>query len=174
MTADLDRGDPPGTAIHLKIGIALRARSNVITVLTVASLLLQVIGAFTVVAQDAERTIEVSADLDWVKVDGYQFWLAYPSEGAARHLEEDYKAFELDDGRKATVVACDPGIEAAVGTAHGNHSYGAVCRVDVSGTVEQMAICNDEMVGWNTVQSLSAPMDARHLAEFVGQNCVGG
>ena len=151
----------------------MRILSNVVAVLATIGLL-QAIGALAAVAQEAKRAIEVSPDLEWVKVDGYQFWLAYPSEGAARRLEKDYGAFEMDDGRKARVIACDPGIEVAVGTARGNRSYGAVCRIDVSGTVEQMAICNDEMVGWDTVQALSEPMHASDLARFVGQNCVGG
>lgn len=72
----------------------------------------------------------------------------------------------------APVVGCETLVDIAVGTAHGNHSFGGLCKVQ--GAAGFVMVCNDEMLGhFNVVQATSAATRFG-LADFTIEHCFGG
>lgn len=72
----------------------------------------------------------------------------------------------------APVTGCETLVDVAVGTAHGNHSYGGLCRPrDEPGFV---MVCNDEMIGHFQLAPASSATTRYQLADFVIAHCFGG
>lgn len=84
-----------------------------------------------------------------------------------RSFNEDLLKANLD-----TVSGCESLVEIAVGTAHGNQSYGGLCKLrNESGF---FLICNDEMFGHFKVVKTVGSASRRELADFTFRNCFGG
>jgi uncharacterized protein len=73
---------------------------------------------------------------------------------------------------RSPVLGCDILIDIAVGTAHGNHSYGGVCRLKNEQGVSM--ICSDVMIGHFKVAKAFGKTTTKDLAEFTIENCFGG
>ena len=71
-----------------------------------------------------------------------------------------------------TVAGCESLVEIAVGTAHGNQSYGGVCKLKNEKGI--FMICNDEMLGHFRVARIVGSASRRELADFTFRNCFGG
>lgn len=72
----------------------------------------------------------------------------------------------------ARVLSCELMIDLPVGTARGNHSYGAYCQVEVDGVRRSWVLCNDQMVGHFALASFG-PIRSQ-IAQFTYDNCTGG
>jgi hypothetical protein len=76
-------------------------------------------------------------------------------------------------GFSGHVVSCARMIELSVGTANGNHSFGAVCKLQVGGNSRNVLLCDDDLVGHFALTSSFA--DSRDaIAQFTDHNCTGG
>lgn len=74
----------------------------------------------------------------------------------------------------AALDTCDKMLLLAVGTAHGNNSYGAICRLSSSEPPKLVMICFDEMVGHFAAKSGGFAVSRPEVARFTLENCTGG
>lgn len=73
------------------------------------------------------------------------------------------------------ITACKLLVDIAVGTAHGNHSYGGLCTLTTGNKTEPVRICNDDMVGHFSLMKLDRNTTTiEELGTFVADNCYGG
>jgi len=75
----------------------------------------------------------------------------------------------------AALQSCALLVDLPVGTAHGNHSYGAVCSQ--SGTTDKpvVLVCDDDMIGHFGVRVVDKrKVSVEELAHFVADECFGG
>jgi uncharacterized protein len=71
-----------------------------------------------------------------------------------------------------TVFGCETLIDVAVGTAHGNDSFGGLCKL--KGQTGFVMVCNDEMVGHFRIAKATSATTRNELANFTIRNCFGG
>lgn len=67
---------------------------------------------------------------------------------------------------------CHNFINVPVGTANGNHSYGAICNIDDD--IEEYMVCGDIMLGRLKIEKPQENWEFRDLVLFVINNCYGG
>lgn len=76
-------------------------------------------------------------------------------------------------GVEAQVRNCRHVVDQAVGTARGNHSYGAICHVQIGQKTSLALLCNDRMVGHLGVKAGTFVNSEDEVAAFTKQNCTG-
>ncbi len=84
------------------------------------------------------------------------------------------KSFRKFLGTSAEIRECTHVIDQAVGTANGNHSYGAICKVQIGKSVHPAMVCNDLMVGHFAISAGTFAMADDDVADFTRRNCYGG
>ncbi|WP_374376039.1 hypothetical protein [Dongia sp.] len=126
-------------------------------------------------AQDLPENaiIEFSSALDWVKVDGYMYYISLPDDAAIKRIQS-YGKINLPNDRAGIIQSCSMGIDVTSGMANSNHSYGAICDAVTDGKPNLIAICDDIHIGWFAAAEVSGSMSERELALFVVKSCVGG
>lgn len=70
------------------------------------------------------------------------------------------------------VISCQNYVHIPVGTARGNHSYGASCMIEADGKQVRRTICTDQMVG-HFAMTLQ-PLTPTRAIKFVKEHCFGG
>ncbi|WLI87896.1 hypothetical protein Q4S45_14235 [Massilia sp. R2A-15] len=73
-----------------------------------------------------------------------------------------------------SVLGCETLIEVPVGTAHGNNSFGGVCKVKTANKTHYMAICDDDMVGHFGAIEAESGLPQKALVDFTIKECFGG
>lgn len=73
------------------------------------------------------------------------------------------------------VVGCYKLIDLPAGTAHGNHSFGGICRIDGGWLHGDVLICNDDMVGRFAMDHVEPDAATDEvLIDYVNTKCFGG
>lgn len=106
----------------------------------------------------------------------------YASNGEHHNLvifrdpNERNHSFDLDlKSRKlGQVVGCEALVDIAVGTAHGNHSFGGLCKVRSGNDTKYVMMCDDEMIGHFQMLTASSGTSNHELADFTIKYCFGG
>ena len=74
-----------------------------------------------------------------------------------------------------TLDSCTLLIDLPVGTASGNHSFGALCQQKQEHKLSRrILICNDEMIGHFALEPATKNVGKDQLIEFIATNCYGG
>jgi uncharacterized protein YecT (DUF1311 family) len=81
---------------------------------------------------------------------------------------------DLSSRKLGAVSGCETLVDIAVGTAHGNHSFGGLCRLGGERTTSFFMVCNDEMMGHFKVIPAASGTTRYELADFTIKNCFGG
>jgi uncharacterized protein len=89
----------------------------------------------------------------------------------AQSMDASFNA-SLVRRKLAPISGCTNVVDAAVGTAHGNHSFGGLCRV--KGGSGFVMVCNDLMIGHFGYAQAPAGATRNDLADFTIDNCFGG
>ncbi|USX26530.1 lysozyme inhibitor LprI family protein [Oxalobacteraceae bacterium OTU3CINTB1] len=86
------------------------------------------------------------------------------------------QSFSKDLSRRklGAVSGCETLVDIAVGTAHGNHSFGGLCRLGSERAASFFMVCNDEMLGNFKVMPAASGTTRYQLADFTIKNCFGG
>jgi hypothetical protein len=91
--------------------------------------------------------------------------------GVVKGFQSQFGAMKIP----ATIDSCRLVEQVAVGVAGGNVSHGAICHVSIAGAPgADMALCNDDGVGYFAIQAGTFVGSKEWVANFVRQNCVGG
>jgi hypothetical protein len=73
------------------------------------------------------------------------------------------------------IINCANLVDIPVGVVDGNHSYGGTCKWQQNGTIKNVEICADEMVGHFSYKETNLKtVPKTDLAKYVGENCWGG
>lgn len=93
-----------------------------------------------------------------------------------RDANERNHSFNLDlKSRKLDqVLGCEALVDIAVGTAHGNNSFGGLCKVRTASETKYMMVCNDDLIGHFQMVKASRDTSIHELADFTIKYCFGG
>jgi uncharacterized protein len=93
-----------------------------------------------------------------------------------RDANERNRSFndDLRSKRLGEILGCEALIDVPVGTAHGNHSYGGLCKVKSPAETGYMMVCNDDMLGHFKTEKSSSGIPKVDLVNFTIKNCFGG
>lgn len=91
-----------------------------------------------------------------------------------RDANENNQSFSKDliSRHREPVLGCETLVDIAVGTAHGNHSFGGICKL--KNETGFYMVCNDEMIGHFNIVKVSGEATRYGLADFTIKNCFGG
>lgn len=91
-----------------------------------------------------------------------------------RDTNEHNQSFSKDliNRHREPVSGCETLIDIAVGTAHGNHSFGGICKL--KNETGFFMVCNDEMIGHFNIVNVSGEATRYGLADSTIKNCFGG
>ena len=99
--------------------------------------------------------------------------------GVNRQHEANARTASFNTGLAAHQLAaldsCALLVDLPAGTAHGDHSFGAVCSQPVKAEKQMVLVCDDDMVGnfgFRVVDKRKVSIE--ELARFVAEKCVGG
>lgn len=81
---------------------------------------------------------------------------------------------DMSSRKLGAVSGCETLVDIAVGTAHGNHSFGGLCRLVGEKKTTFFMVCNDEMMGHFQVAPALTGATRYELADFTIKNCFGG
>ena len=86
------------------------------------------------------------------------------------------QSFSKDLSRRklGAVSGCETLVDIAVGTAHGNQSFGGLCKLSGGQAARFVMVCNDEMIGHFNVAPADSGATRYDLADFTIKNCFGG
>ena len=104
-------------------------------------------------------------------LDGEQYNLA-----TLRDANQHNRSFSQDlrSRKLGEVLACTTLVDVAVGTAHGNHSYGGLCKLKGDGHAALSMVCNDDMLGHFMLAKGGRGTSSDELAAFTIKHCYGG
>lgn len=91
-----------------------------------------------------------------------------------RNANERVASFskELIRRKMAPVASCESLVDVAVGTAHGNNSFGGICKLQHQTAF--FMVCDDDMIGHFSVIKVAGQATRQGLADFTIRNCFGG
>jgi uncharacterized protein len=91
-----------------------------------------------------------------------------------RDANENNQSFSKDLIRRhrEPILGCETLVDIAVGTAHGNHSFGGICKL--KGETGFFMVCNDRMIGHFNIVKVSGEATRHGLADFTIKSCFGG
>lgn len=81
---------------------------------------------------------------------------------------------DLEKQRLGRVAGCEALVEIAVGTAHGDSAFGAVCKVENGKERSVVMVCNDRMLGHFSMTKAQLGLPADQLVDFTIDRCFGG
>lgn len=81
---------------------------------------------------------------------------------------------DLSSRKLRAVSGCETLVDIAVGTAHGNQSFGGLCRLGGEKKTSFFMVCNDAMMGYFQVTPALSGATRYELADFTIKNCFGG
>lgn len=81
---------------------------------------------------------------------------------------------DLSSRKLGAVSGCETLVDIAVGTAHGNQSFGGLCRLVGEKKTSFFMVCNDEMIGHFKVVPAPSGATRYELVDFTIKNCFGG
>jgi hypothetical protein len=104
-------------------------------------------------------------------IDGQQYFVVeYPEPNShVASFNASLKARKIPRVETCTLL-----IDLPVGTAHGNHSFGALCRQRYGHKIRSVFVCNDEMVGHFALDVVPNNASKDALITFIATNCYGG
>ena len=76
-------------------------------------------------------------------------------------------------GFAGKIVSCQSMVDLPAGVAGGDHSYGAVCRLDVGGQQSDAMLCDDTAFGHFAMRGGKFAHDRDAVAMFTDENCTG-
>ncbi|MGB9107233.1 MAG: lysozyme inhibitor LprI family protein [Telluria sp.] len=79
---------------------------------------------------------------------------------------------DLISRHRGPISGCETLVDIAVGTAHGNHSFGGICKLKTE--TGFFLVCNDEMIGHFNIVKVSGEATRYGLADFTIKSCFGG
>jgi len=77
-------------------------------------------------------------------------------------------------GFNGEIRSCKLMVQQAVGVRGGNISYGAICTIHADNRLQEVMMCDDDMVGHYALKALTFVMSEDAVAEFTRKNCYGG
>lgn len=91
-----------------------------------------------------------------------------------RDANENNQSFSKDliSRHREPILGCETLVDIAVGTAHGNQSFGGICKL--KSETGFFMVCNDEMIGHFNIVKISGEATRYGLADFTIKNCFGG
>lgn len=104
-------------------------------------------------------------------VDGETYFLM-----TMRNANERNPSFNTSLSRRQLplVAACESLVDISVGTAHGNNSFGGLCKLKSEKETGFFMVCNDEMIGHFQLAKASGSITRHELADFTIKHCFGG
>jgi len=93
-----------------------------------------------------------------------------------RNSNERNRSFskDLTTRKFKAVLGCETLVDVSVGTAHGNDSYGGLCKLKDAKEESFYMVCNDDMIGHFNIIQAASNATRYELADFVVKNCYGG
>lgn len=76
-------------------------------------------------------------------------------------------------GFPGRVVSCQGMVDLPAGVADGDHSYGAVCKLDQGGKQSDVMLCDDTMFNHFAVKANAFVNKRDAIALFTDENCTG-
>lgn len=81
---------------------------------------------------------------------------------------------DLKSRKLGQVLGCEALVDIAVGTAHGNNSFGGLCKVRTVSETKYMMVCDDDLTGHFQMVKASRDTSNHELADFTIKYCFGG
>lgn len=99
--------------------------------------------------------------------------VVYYRDSAARF--DSFRRALASHGEKGRLLGCDRLIDLPVGTASGNHSFGASCTLQRGKARVSVMLCEDEMVGHYALREVKpGAVSTEQLVAFTDNECFGG
>ena len=88
------------------------------------------------------------------------------------------RTHRFEDGLKKLgfsghVVSCQGMVDLPAGVADGDHSYGALCKLDQGGKQSDVMLCDDNMFNHFAMAAGAVTAKRDAIALFVDENCTG-
>lgn len=80
----------------------------------------------------------------------------------------------LEARRLGKLLGCQRLISLSAGTAGGEISFGALCKIDDGKQSSLVEICDDQMVGNFSMKKITLPISDADIVAFTIKNCYGG